>query len=81
MPRPTVKDLRVVVTPRETGLPERYTYQAIHEGQLRALWTGKGFLIPLAALHEFLDRVSTEEARERARKAKQAAAPVEESPV
>lgn len=72
MARPVIKDLQVVVTPRESGLPENFCYNAIRRGDLKALWTGRGYLIPLTALHEFLDRVSTTEARERARKARQA---------
>ena len=49
---------KLTVTPKQSmkisGLSQRKTYAFIKSGILPAIWNGKGYLVPLAALQEFL---------------------------
>lgn len=52
---------------RVSGLSQRLMYRLIKEGILPALWSGKGWIVPLPALEEFLMRRAKEESGRLAR--------------
>jgi excisionase family DNA binding protein len=52
---------------RITGLSQRLTYRLIKQGELPALWCGKGWIVPMPALEEFLMKRAKEESQRLAR--------------
>jgi hypothetical protein len=75
---------RLAVTPKQSmkisGLSQRMTYNSLKTGELPAIWNGKGFLIPLAALHEFLLKWAKEESARLADRNRMAKQPLVGSP-
>jgi hypothetical protein len=59
---------KLTVTPKQSmkisGLSQRKTYAFLKSGILPAIWGGKGYLIPVAGLQEFLLKRAQQESEE-----------------
>jgi hypothetical protein len=68
----TERSENLTVTAKEvmriSRLSQRLTYRLIKEGALPALWSGKGWVVPMTALEEFLMKRAKEESQLLARR-------------